>query len=58
MNSKRLAVFAASMQWADAVKVVSRVSNVGDLGNSVVGVFLKDKVGLAGSTRNESTLAR
>ncbi len=24
MNSKRLAVFAASMQWADAVKVVSR----------------------------------
>ncbi len=24
MNSKRLAVFAASMQWADAMKVVSR----------------------------------
>ncbi len=24
MNSKRLAVFTASMQWADAVKVVSR----------------------------------
>ncbi len=24
MNSKRLAVFAASRQWADAVKVVSR----------------------------------
>ncbi len=24
MNSKRLAVFAASLQWADAVKVVSR----------------------------------
>ncbi len=24
MNSNRLAVFAASMQWADAVKVVSR----------------------------------
>ncbi len=24
MNSKRLAVFAASMQWADEVKVVSR----------------------------------
>ncbi len=24
MNSKRLAVFAASMQWADAVKVVLR----------------------------------
>ncbi len=24
MNSKRLAIFAASMQWADAVKVVSR----------------------------------
>ncbi len=24
MNSKRLAVFAASMQWSDAVKVVSR----------------------------------
>ncbi len=24
MNSKGLAVFAASMQWADAVKVVSR----------------------------------
>ncbi len=23
-NSKRIAVFAASMQWADAVKVVSR----------------------------------
>ncbi len=23
-NSKRLAVFTASMQWADAVKVVSR----------------------------------
>ncbi len=32
MNSTRLAVFAASMQWADAVKVV------GDLRNSVVGV--------------------
>ncbi len=38
MNSKHLAVFAASMQWADAVKVVSRVLDVGDLGNSVVGV--------------------
>ncbi len=42
MNTKRLAVFAASLQWADAVKVVSRenpkVSDVGDLGNSVVGV--------------------
>ncbi len=24
MNSKRLAVFAASMQWAGAVKVVSK----------------------------------
>ncbi len=24
MNSKRLAVFAASVQWADAVKVMSR----------------------------------
>ncbi len=24
MNSKRLAVFAVSMQWADVVKVVSR----------------------------------
>ncbi len=24
MNSKRLAVFAASLQWADAVKVMSR----------------------------------
>ncbi len=24
MNSKRLAVFAASMHWADAVKVMSR----------------------------------
>ncbi len=24
MNSKRLAVFAASLQWTDAVKVVSR----------------------------------
>ncbi len=32
MNSKRLAVFAASLQWADAV------SDVSDLGNSVVGV--------------------
>ncbi len=33
MNSKRLAVFAASVQWADAVKVMSRgnpkVSDVG-----------------------------
>ncbi len=26
MNSKRLAVFAASLQWADAVKVMSRGS--------------------------------
>ncbi len=34
MNSKRLAVFAASLLWADAVEV----SDVGDLGNSVVGV--------------------
>ncbi len=41
MNSKRLAVFAASLQWADAVKVVSRGtprSRTCDLGNSVVGV--------------------
>ncbi len=42
MNSKRLAAFAASMQWADEVKVVSRGTPmffyVGDLGNSVVGV--------------------
>ncbi len=26
MNSKRLAVFAASLQWADAVKVMSRTT--------------------------------
>ncbi len=42
MKSNCLAVFAASLQWADAVKVVSRatpqVSDVGDLGNLVVGV--------------------
>ncbi len=42
MKSNRLAVFAVSLQWADAVKVVSRatpqVSDVGDLRNLVVGV--------------------
>ncbi len=36
MSSKHLAVFAASMQWADAVKVVSRGNpKVSDVGNLV-----------------------
>ncbi len=36
MSSKHLAVFAASMQWADAVKVVSRGNpQVSDVGNLV-----------------------
>ncbi len=42
MNCKPLAVFAASLQYTDEVKVDSRenpqVSDVGDLGNLVVGV--------------------
>ncbi len=42
MKSNRLAVFAASLQYTDEVKVESRdnpqASDVGDLGNSVVGV--------------------
>ncbi len=39
MNSKRLVVFAASRQWADAEKV----TDVGDLGNSVVGVCSEER---------------
>ncbi len=43
MKSNHLAVFASSLQWADAVEAVSRatpqVSDVGDLGNLVVGVY-------------------
>ncbi len=46
MNSNRLAEFAAPLQCTDEVKVVSRVpqvSDVGDLGNSVVGVCRGEK---------------
>ncbi len=46
MNSNRLAVFTASLQCTDEVKVVSRVpqiSEVGGLGNLVVGVCRGEK---------------